>query len=381
MARMNIKLKKALAVLTAAGMTISMQPVFAEGGGDQSGQQQDSTINESLVAGVSREDTYAGYLNDHADAAHPDAQVVINAADYVSAEADASGVEPEVEVTDYQDESDVLLWTNHGGTLNYEFTVDQAGLYNLEMLYYTIAGSNTVIEVAMKLDGDYPFSAAKTFTLDRYWKDESAIGKDGRDNDIRPGQTEYDMWVTYPIKDKEGLFNEPYFFWLDSGKHTLSITGIKCNIGLKSMTFKNYPAVPQYEKPSQQDIDNTPALTDTNVIGTNTILLQGENNLYKTASTLYATSDRTECMTSPSHPTKQRYNTMGQATWNKSTQSVTWEFSVPADGYYTFSFKVRQNIMRGFFSNRRVYIDGAVPNQYYDDVPLQQQLVFSGHNR
>ncbi len=368
MARMNIKLKKALAVLTAAGMTISMQPVFAEGGGDQSGQQQDSTINESLVAGVSREDTYAGYLNEHADAAHPDAQVVINAADYVSAEADASGVEPEVEVTDYQDESDVLLWTNHGGTLNYEFTVDQAGLYNLEMLYYTIAGSNTVIEVAMKLDGDYPFSAAKTFTLDRYWKDESAIGKDGRDNDIRPGQTEYDMWVTYPIKDKEGLFNEPYFFWLDSGKHTLSITGIKCNIGLKSMTFKNYPAVPQYEKPSQQDIDNTPALTDTNVIGTNTILLQGENNLYKTASTLYATSDRTECMTSPSHPTKQRYNTMGQATWNKSTQSVTWEFSVPADGYYTFSFKVRQNIMRGFFSNRRVYIDGAVPNQYYDDV-------------
>lgn len=371
MASLNIKLKKTLACVTAASMLCGM-PIYAEGGG--SGTATDasdnggSTLNESLVAGVSRSDTYSSYINSHADAAHPKQEIVINASDYVGVSADPNGTEPDIEVTDYEGESGVLVWTNHGGVIDYEFNVPETGLYNLELLYYTISGSNTVIELAMQIDGEYPFSAAKTFTLDRYWKDESPIGKDGRDNDVRPGQTEHDMWVTYPIKDKEGLFNDPYFFYLEAGKHTLTVTGIKCNIALKTITFKNYDEVPEYTAPSQSELENTPHLTDENFIGTHTIFIQGENNLYKTASTLYATSDRTESMVSPSHPTKQRYNTVGQATWNKATQSITWEFSVPNDGYYTFDFKARQNEMRGFFSNRRLFIDGVVPNRYYDDV-------------
>lgn len=369
MASMNIKLKKVLSIAVTAGLLVG-RPVLVSADSDSSGgsANQESSINQTLVSGINRDDTYASYFNKHADAAYPDKEVVINAKDYVSTKADDRGTEPEFEVKEFQGESDILVWTNHGGTIEYEFDVAETGLYNLELLYYTIADTNTVVEVAMQLDGEYPFSAAKTFTLDRYWKDETAIGQDSRDNDVRPGQTEHDMWVTYPIKDKEGLFNEPYFFYLEAGKHTISFTGIKCNIGLKSFTFRNYDEVPQYQKPSQSELDSTPALSSENFIGTNTIFVQGENNLYKTASTLYATSDRTECLISPSHPTKQRYNTVGQATWNKSTQAITWEFTVPNDGYYTFSFKVRQNIMRGFYSNRRVYIDGEVPNQYYDDV-------------
>lgn len=369
MASMNIKLKKVLSIAITAGLLVGRSvPVSAESDSSGDSANGESSINESLVSGINREDTYAAYFNSHADAARPDAEIVINAKDYVSVKADDRGTEPEFEVKEFEGENDVLVWTNHGGTIEYEFDVAQAGLYNLELLYYTITGANTVVEVAMQLDGEYPFSAAKTFTLDRYWKDESAIEQDSRDNDVRPGQVEHDMWVTYPIKDKEGLFNNPYFFYLEAGKHTVSFTGIKCNIGIKSFTFKNYDEVAQYQKPSQSELESTPALSGENFIGTNTIFVQGENNLYKTASTLYATSDRTECLISPSHPTKQRYNTVGQATWNKSTQAITWEFTVPNDGYYTFSFKVRQNEMRGFYSNRRVYIDGAVPNQYYDDV-------------
>lgn len=368
LASINIKLKKMLAITVAASMLMGMS-AYVEADADTNGDEDEkSSINESLVAGVNRGDTYASYFNSHADAARPNKEIVINAKDYLSVKADSAGTEPEIEVKEFQGENDVLLWTNHGGTVEYEFEVPETGLYNLEMLYYTIAGNNTVVEVAMQIDGEYPFSAAKTFTLDRYWKDESAIEQDSRDNDVRPGQVEQDMWVKYPIKDKEGLFNNPYFFYLEAGKHTLTFTGIKCNLGFKSFTFKNYPEVSQYEKPSQSDLDSTPALNAENFIGTNTIFVQAENNLYKTASTLYATSDRTECLISPSHPTKQRYNTVGQATWNKATQAITWEFTVPNDGWYTFSFKVRQNVMRGFFSNRRIYIDGTVPNQYYDDV-------------
>ena len=352
MASLNIRLKKSLSVLLAATMLVGTPvTVSAETDG---GEKEESSINQSLVVGVNRDDTYANYLGRHQDAAKPNDEILIEATDYTGMGEDANGVLPEIYIADYQGEAKTMLWSNHGGTVEFEFDVAQTGLYNLEMLYYTIAGNNTVVEIALEIDGKYPFSACKTLTLDRYWQDESAILKDSRDNDIRPGQTEYDMWVTYPIKDKEGLFNEPYFFYLESGHHTLSITGIKCNIALKSMTFKNYPAVAQYSAPSQSELDSTPAIAEENFIGTHTIFIQAENNLYKTASTLYATSDRTECMVSPSHPTKQRYNTVGQETWNKAPQAITWEFNVPNDGWYTFSFKVRQNQMRGFYANRRV---------------------------
>lgn len=391
MAGFKKKLKKSLAWILTVSVLATM-PVYAENeGAEETTAPEETTVAENAedteltltqeeeevdasdtseeAASVGdRSNTYANYLNSHADAAKPDKEIVIEATDYTGTSADANGETPEISKSDYEGVKDTLLWTNHGGSIDYSFEVAETGLYNLEALYYTISGQNTVVEVSMKIDGNYPFTAAKTFTLDRYWADESAIGKDVRDNDVRPGQKEYDTWVTYPIKDKEGLFNDPYFFYLEKGTHTLTVTGIKVNCAVKSFTFKNYPAVAEYVAPTQEQLDNTPALTTQNPLGSTTVFVQGENNLYKSASTLYATTDRTSVMTNPSHPTKQRYNTVGAATWNKATQSITWEMTVPNDGYYKFDFKVRQNTMRGFYSNRRISIDGIVPNTYFDDV-------------
>ena len=387
MANLRKKSLRAASLLMAVCMCLTMQSVsFADETGESetaagsvaenlasqvesAEQESESSINASIMATGDRNNIYSAYLERHSGADKPlDKEIVINAVDYVSTEDNESGIAPRVEKTEYEGVSDVLYWKNHEGKINYKFNVEKTGLYHLEMLYYPVSGDNTTVEVAMLIDGDYPFTAAKTFTLDRYWTDATPIRKDSKDNDIRPTQAEYDCWVTYPIKDKEGLFNEPYYFYLEAGEHTLTFDGIKVNTVFKSFTFKNYEDSPEYVKPSDAEIASTPALTTTNDIGSNTIFVQGEQSVYKTASTLYATYDRTSCMTNPSHPTKQRYNTVGQATWNKATQAITWEFSVPNDGYYKFNFKVRQNQMRGFFSNRRIYIDGAVPNQDCEDV-------------
>ena len=192
LAHLKTKLRKLLAVFVAASM-LNVGPVFtvhAQDGGTSNTSNENSSINQDLVAGVNREDTYASYYNSHSDAGCPDKEIVIEAKSFKTAKDD-NGVEPEVSTKEFEGEKDAVVWTNHGGTLEYTFNVAETGLYNLEMLYYTISGNNTVIELAMKIDDEFPFSAAKTFTLDRYWKDESAITKDSRDNDIRPGQVGY----------------------------------------------------------------------------------------------------------------------------------------------------------------------------------------------
>ena len=378
---MGNKKKRILAAILSAAMILTMQPVVyaeeetaEENAGSETanvsetdeGEEEISTITNIMSTG-DRENTYSAYYERHKDKNAPKKEIVIDASTGVIGE-DINGEVPVYTIEEYEKVEDCFIWTNNRGTVTYTFNVEEEGIYNLEFYYFTISGASTTIDVGLKIDDDYPFTACKDIALDRYWKDASDIRKDSKDNELKPTQTEKDKWVTYPVKDKEGLFNDPYIFYLEPGEHTLTLEGIRTNIALKSMTFKNYEELPEYVKPSQAELDGTPALTNTNDINTKTILIQAEKPLEKTSSTLYATFDRTSYMTNPSHPTKQRYNTLGSGTWDQATQQVTWEFTVPADGYYTFSFKTRQNTMRGFYSNRRIYIDGVVPNEQMDIV-------------
>ncbi len=239
----------------------------------------------------------------------------------------------------------------------------------MEMFYYPLSGKNTTVEVELKIDGENPFSETKLIELDRYWKNETAIEYDAlKKNQKRPPQVEYDCWVTYPIKDKDGLINTPYFFYLSEGEHELSLTGVKTNIYMKNIRFFNSEALPTYEsiKPTQEQLENTPALPNNQAI-----LIEAETPKYTTSSTLYPTYDRTDYTVSPSHPVNKRYNTIGESTWDQATQTIVWEVEVPAAGYYNINFKARQSTMRGFFSNRRVYINGVVPCEELDDVKIK----------
>ncbi len=402
--------------LAFTSTAVSAETASSDDSAAQSESENQSSVSSIEVTGT--EGKYSKYYNKYLDenVAKPDKEITIYAADYTDGVYDGTAfVNPSLsgttdaeevamisnavqdvgvsgndgfqglkgflaESTELEAEKlNTIKWKSDKLTLKYEFEVEETGLYNLEAIYYPISGnetSNTVLDIGLKLDGEYPFTAAKDLTLDRYWKDESEIKRDSKDNDLRPGQITYDCWVCYPIKDKEGLYNEPYFFYLEKGKHTLEIEGIRTYAVFHSFTFKNYDELIDYSaiKPTDEQIENTPALTSKNEeLGTNTIFLQAEEPLYKTASTLYATYDRTTYMTKPNHPTKQRYNTIGQATWNKSTQAITYSFKVENDGYYRFNFKARQNQMRGFFSNRRIYIDGKVPCKELDDV----QFIYS----
>ena len=366
--------KKTLAVLLTAAMLLTMQsfPAYAENDTSQTLSEEEEESEVSTIKNImntgNRDAAYSAYYERHKDDPFPTDKITIDAATGVPGK-DAAGNDPLFEITDYMNQESCVVWTNNRGTFTYDFNVEKAGNYSLEFFYYTLSGGSTTIDVGILIDGEYPFTACNDITLDRYWEDATEIKKDSKDNELKPTQIEKDMWVTYPVKDKEGLFNDPYFFNLSAGHHTLTIEGIRTNLALKSITFRNYDELPDYTAPSQQDLDSTPALNiPKNSINTETILIQAEQPLYKTASTLYPTYDRTSSYASPSHPTKQRYNTIGADTWKKAAQAITWNFTVPNDGYYSFSFKARQNTMRGFYSNRRIYIDGAVPNKDMDIV-------------
>lgn len=363
--KFGLGFKRVLSFAMSAAVAAS---VFCGGGGTISYAESSADENEEINADnfniVSNENAYRNVIKQYADAPKPMEEISIDVSKYSAADG------AKCALTDWEGEKNCVSWLDSEGSVSWEFEVKTAGLYNMEMLYYPVSGNNTTVEVGLMIDGKLPFDETKLVELDRYWRNKtSSIQYDAQNkNQKRPPQVEYDCWVTYPIKDKDGLINTPYYFYLEAGKHTLTLNGVKTNIYMKNIRFYNTDELPSYAdiKPTQEQIDNTPALT-----GGEAILVEAEMPKYTTSSTLYPTYDRSDYTMSPSHPVNKRYNTIGADTWSKATMTTVYEVTVPADGYYNINMKVRQSTMRGFFSNRRVYINGEVPCKELDDVKIQ----------
>lgn len=363
--KFELGFKRVLSFAMSAAVAAS---VFCTGGGTfsyaESSAGEDEEINVDNFNIVSNENAYRNVIKKYADTPKPMEEISIDVSKFSASDG------AKCELTDWEGEKNCVSWLDSEGNVSWDFEVKTSGLYNMEMFYYPVSGNNTTVEVGLMIDGKVPFDETKLVELDRYWRNKtSSIQYDAQNkNQKRPPQVEYDCWVTYPIKDKDGLINTPYYFYLEAGKHTLTLNGVKTNIYMKNIRFYNTEELPSYAdiKPTQEQIDNTPALT-----GGEAILVEAEMPKYTTSSTLYPTYDRSDYTMSPSHPVNKRYNTIGADTWSKATMTTIYEVTVPADGYYNINMKVRQSTMRGFFSNRRIYINGEVPCKELDDVKIQ----------
>ncbi len=305
-----------------------------------------------------KQKTYSEYYDEIADAARPAEEAMLNYAGC------ADGAE--VEEGSYEGKDNVIIWKNEEGTLNFDVDVPKAGAYSIEMSYIQIEGGTSTSEVSVLINGESPYDSAGRVNVPRIWTSDGPIYKDSKDNDVRPPQVEMPMWTVTSFKDEDGLFNEPLLFNLEEGKNTISLYSERAMFAIEYIKIYNEDGYEKYTKPSDSELSAN--------AGAENIKVQGENYVYTNSQTLFPTYDRGNYLTEPSHPTKQRYNTVGDGTWDNSGQSITWEFTAETAGYYKLNLKARQNELRGLFSNRRVYIDGEVPSEpfseikfYYDD--------------
>lgn len=113
------------------------------------------------------------------------------------------------------------------------------------------------------------------------------------------------------------------------------------------------------------------------------VRIEGENAVYKSDSVLYPTYDNSTSAVSPSDPKHIVYNTIGSGNWKKALQTITWQMdagTLSGDGWYKLGIKARQEEMRGFYSNRRIYIDGQVLCQEMDQVKFYYNTDFQMTN-
>lgn len=315
-----------------------------------------SEDNDFYTLNFERKISYSDYYDTHCNEIRPDAAIQIAGMDY----ADTS--DGSFSIGTLGGRSEVLIWDSAEGSVSYTIDVPEGGIYALQLSYYAMESPSNQVELSLEIDGELPFASAARISLNKIFVNRTGIRLDSRGNQIRPSQIEYPDWQLKYLYDADGLFNDPLLFSLEKGTHTLTFSGIKASVGIEYLRLCQPETIEPYQAPSQSELEHTPSLL---------YRIEGEAAALKSSATLYPAYDNNDYTVSPSDPVKMVYNTIGGANWDRAGQTITWKIPADAladDGWYQIGIKARQNVMRGFYSNRRLYIDGKIPNDAFGQI-------------
>lgn len=301
------------------------------------------------TAGAKREGTYTLYLNAHSGAARPKQNIEVDVTSYIDAE--------DAKVTDEYEGAEKALYTGNDSKVTWEVDVPEEGFYNVYLEYMTVKSRGVAIERAFYVNGELPFQNASDMTFLRMWTDASEPRVDNRGNEIRPTQTEVYGWQSTYLKDKMGYVSEPYQFYFEKGKNTITLEAVNEPMVLRKLDIVAVEDEFKYA-------DYTAAQTGTKAAGSGldyVQIVQGEDSTVRSESSLYAKYDRASAITKPYSITKTILNYIGGEAWRNPGQWIEWNVEVPEDGYYHLCIKGRQNYDRGNISYRSLSIDGEAP--------------------
>jgi hypothetical protein len=193
------------------------------------------------------------------------------------------------------------------------------------------------------------------------------VKEDNQGNQIRPSQIDVPNWTGQYFRDDLGYFTQPYTFYLEKGANTIELKAVNEPVVIKSLTLcavKQQPVYTDYRAAE-------PNISDSDTAANYKEVIQGEDSTLRSSPSLYAIYDRSSPATNPSSVSTIKLNEIGGNAWRLAGQWIEWNFDVPEDGYYDITIKGRQNVNRGFVSNRSVYIDGKIPFAELNHIAFQ----------
>lgn len=361
--RKKVKFRLLAAVTALAMLPLSM-PVRQAAAAQESAGNAAGEETEDLLAIAYDTESYGDYLAKYPGASCPQEEIRIEGGAYQTADEGFSRADG------YEGYAGSVALTPDEGEVIWEVTVPAAGLYQIKIDYYTVEGKGNTIEREIRINGELPFDGAQSLEFTRVWKNETGVREDARGNHIRPTQVEEHVWRSAWCKDSSGYESEAYYFYFEQGSNTISLTSVKEPMAIGAITLGKQESTPDYAAyyaDAMQKGAKDVALAEA-------MKIQGEDAVYKSDSTLYPVNDRTSPLTEPYHPSKIRMNSIGGNNWNQTGQWITWEVSVPEDGFYEIAVKYKQSIKQGVTVVRSLAIDGELPFKeaselrfYYDN--------------
>ena len=294
---------------------------------------------------------YREYMQ-NVEQTRPDDVYVIEAKDYVRTD----GMEVK-EHTNYNGDTGISVYTEAEGLIEYEVTVETAGLYEMTLRYFPVEGNESSIQRCFFIDGELPYSEMNCVEFSRVWKNESDEWiKDNQGNEMKPDQIEAPEWISESLYDSEGYVFEKLSVYLEEGQHTITIMSLREPMVLRSITLSNDEELLTYEEMKKEQ-DAAGAVDTKEQVRE----IEAEMATKKSSQMLYPVQDQSTPAVTPYSPKYLLNNTIGGMGWNSVGDWIEWEVDVEESGYYLMSMYVKQNFAQGVPVYRRILIDGEVP--------------------
>ena len=316
---------------------------------------------------------YKEYLADKDDK-RPGQEIVVDAADYSRYEEGGTEKAPET-YENYEGMEGTSVLTSENGLIEYDINVAESGWYDLSVVYYPIEGKSSEIQRGFFVDGELPYRELADVEFSRIWKidvDDKVVDgngievkaweSDNQGNDMKPSMVEIPEWVTTFLYDSDGYVLDNLALYLEKGEHTISVISRKEPMLLRKIILGSTEKVASYEN-VKAEWDAQGAKTTSGHM----IRVEAENVVKTSSQMLYPQQDQSSPTVYPSSAKELLNNSIGGNSWRLSGQWMEWEFDVPESGYYNISLYAKQNFTRGIYVSRKIFIDGKVPFEEFND--------------
>lgn len=248
------------------------------------------------------------------------------------------------------------------GSVSYGFTAEADCVYQLEITCRSIEGKRNDVEYAVLVDDATPFTEAAMLKMRRVWRAAGPITQTNQGDDIVPEQVLAAESGVHLVQDSDGLYAEPFLFCFPAGEHTLTLDFARAGIVIEQVRL-----VPAQQIPTYQEYIARHA----GAASEGAAKYEAELTWRTSSPALAPIYDKSSAATTPSSPVNLRLNTIGSYNWEDTGMWVEWQITVPEDGLYDLAFRYRQSLSEGFFSSRKITVDGALPYQELADIHFE----------
>lgn len=228
------------------------------------------------------------------------------------------------------------------------FSVPEDGQYEIWFTYRNTSQNILPTDLAILLDGAYPFEEMRSVQFDSLWLDEGTFPEDRYGNQLTVIPYAADVWQEAALSDSSHYTLAPFLFELTAGEHELTLTVQDGQADIAALILRAPETIPPYQGGDAS--------------GENIIVIEGENIASRNQSRIRAEGEFTSTLT-PYSVDRRVMNHLAGSSFYEAGDVVTYRFAVETAGWYQFGAYYRQSAREDFPVYADLFIDGEIPNQ------------------
>lgn len=257
----------------------------------------------------------------------------------------------EGEVVEYEGRDAVLL--NTGEVLCFDIALPESGEYYMSLEYYQPDDAMMTARMSVSVNDREDYSGMK---LPVWWKNNTEYGTDEYGNELLQMPDRIYEWTKYTLNSNIYQYENGIPFAFEKGDNHVELVLSETPIYVAEITL--IEAVSESSAPDYTLETVTPE-------GEPWLrVIEGEGYTEQNNAQIRSAKSKDANLV-PFSPSVNKINALAGESWSEVGDSVTWEFSVPEDGYYSIVVKYRQDQKKDLSSYRHIYIDGMIPVQEF----------------